>query len=160
MYSKTEGVEPMPQGLRIVLSNAAGVPIYEQIKGQIKTAILSGDVADGEQLPSIRGLARDLRVSVITTTRAYGDLAAEGFVANVQGKGSFVLPRDSALVREHVLRDVEEHLDAAVAAAALADLGADQLHTMLDLALAPEPLAGRGATGGVGSTTTKENSDA
>lgn len=125
----------------IVLSNAAGTPIYEQIKSQLKTAILAGDLGEGEQLPSIRGLAKDLRVSVITTTRAYSDLAAEGFIANVQGKGSFVLPRDSALVREHVLREIEEHLDAAAAASALADIGPPELHAMLDAALVGDPLS-------------------
>lgn len=125
----------MTAPLKIVLSNAAGVPIYEQIKDQIKAAILAGDLAEGDQLPSIRGLARDLRVSVITTTRAFGDLAAEGFVANVQGKGSFVLPRDSHLVREHVLREIEGHLEAAARTARLTDLSTSELHTMLDLAL-------------------------
>ena len=84
--------------LSVVLSNTAGIPIYEQIKRQIKEAILTDRVAVDERLPSIRVLARDLRVSVITTTRAYSDLTAEGFVANVPGKGYFVLPRDAGLV--------------------------------------------------------------
>ncbi len=83
----------------IVLSKTSGVPIYEQVKEQLKAAILRGDAEEGEALPSIRGLARDLGVSVITTTRAYSDLAAEGFVTNVPGKGSYVLPRNAELVR-------------------------------------------------------------
>lgn len=90
---------------------------------------------EGEALPSIRGLARDLRVSVITTTRAYSDLAVVGFVANVPGKGSYVLPRDSELVREQVLREIEELFSQAARRAALADLGREDLHTILDTTL-------------------------
>ena len=92
--------------LSVGLSNTAGVPIYEQIAQQVRDAILTGQVEADEMLPSIRALARDLRVSVITTTRAYSDLVAEGFLANVPGKGYFVLPRDSELVRGQVLREV------------------------------------------------------
>ena len=117
--------------LSVVLSNTAGVPIYEQIAQQVRDAILTGQVEADEMLPSIRALARDLRVSVITTTRAYSDLVAEVFLANVPGKGYFVLPRDSELVREQVLREVEEHLDRAVERARLAQLSDEELHTML-----------------------------
>ena len=117
--------------LSVVLSNTAGVPIYEQISQQVRDAILTGQVEADEMLPSIRALARDLRVSVITTTRAYSDLVADGFLANVPGKGYFVLPRDSELVREQVLREVEEHLDRAVERARLAQLSDEELHTML-----------------------------
>lgn len=118
--------------VRIVVSNTSGQPIYAQIADQVKQAILTGELAEGEALPSIRALARDLRVSVITTTRAYSDLAAEGFVANVPGKGNYVLPRDSALVREQVLREVEDRLSQAIQRARLADLGRADLHTLLD----------------------------
>ena len=123
--------------LDIVLSNTGGVPIYEQIKAQLKAAILRGDVAEGDALPSIRGLARDLQVSVITTTRAYSDLAAEGFVTNVPGKGSYVLPRDSALVREQILREIEQAFADGVHKARLAGLGDAELHDILDLLLSP-----------------------
>ena len=117
--------------LSVVLSNTAGVPIYEQIAQQVRDAILTGQVEADEMLPSIRALARDLCVSVITTTRAYSDLVTDGFLANVPGKGYFVLPRDSELVREQVLREVEEHLDRAVERARLAQLSDEELHTML-----------------------------
>lgn len=123
----------MPLG--IMISNTSGMPIYEQITAQIKTAILTGDLTEGEALPSIRALARDLRVSVITTTRAYSDLATEGFVTNVPGKGSYVLPRDTALVREQVLREVEDLFTQAGRRAALADLSRTELHAMLDATL-------------------------
>lgn len=122
-------------GWGIVLSNTSGVPIYEQIKTQLKAAILRGDLAAGEQLPSIRALARDLEVSVITTTRAYGDLAAEGFVTNVPGKGSYVLPRDSALMREQVLREIEGHFTEGIRIGRLADLTGAELRELLDTLL-------------------------
>ena len=116
----------------IVLSKTSGVPIYEQIKQQLTAAILRGELAEGDALPSIRGLARDLQVSVITTTRAFGDLAAEGFVTNVPGKGSYVLPRNTELVREQVLRDVEAHFSRAISAARIASLTPAELHPVLD----------------------------
>lgn len=122
--------------MRIVIANTSGQPIYEQIATQLRAAILAGELAEGEQLPSIRGLARDLRVSVITTTRAYSDLAAEGFIANVQGKGAFVLPRDSDLVREHIVSEVERHLGAAIDAARLGRLTDDDVRASLDALLA------------------------
>ena len=124
--------------LSVVLSNTAGIPIYEQIKRQIKEAILTDRVAVDERLPSIRVLARDLRVSVITTTRAYSDLTAEGFVANVPGKGYFVLPRDAGLVHAQVLREVEGHLGRAVERAHVAGLTAEELHAVLDSVIATQ----------------------
>jgi GntR family transcriptional regulator len=121
--------------LTIILSNTAGTPIYDQIKQQIKAAIMGGDLREGEPLPSIRALARDLQVSVITTTRAYSDLAAEGFVANVPGKGSYVLPRDSGLVREALLREIEDHLGQAARRASMLGLSDADLHATLDTVL-------------------------
>ena len=122
----------------IAISNTAGVPIYEQIKDQLKAGIVSGALAEGELLPSIRVLARDLRVSVITTTRAYADLTAEGFVANVPGKGYYVMARDTELIREAMLRDVERSLEGAIAAARLAGLTDAQLLAALDTLLKEE----------------------
>jgi GntR family transcriptional regulator len=118
--------------VRVVLSNSAGVPLYQQVKDQIGTAILAGELDEGSVLPSVRALARDLRISVITTTRAYAELAAEGFIATVPGKGAYVLPLDSALVREQVLRQVEDGLQAALDAARRAGLGREDLIQILD----------------------------
>ena len=118
--------------MRLVLSNSAGVPLYQQIKEQVGTAILSGELAEGSALPSVRGLARDLRISVITTTRAYTELAAEGFIATVPGKGAYVLPLDSELVREQLLRQVEDGLQAALEAGRRGGLGRDELVRILD----------------------------
>ena len=124
--------------MRVVLSNTSGVPLYEQVKQQVRTAILAGELAEGEALPSVRALARDLQISVITTTRAYADLAAEGFIVNVPGKGAFVLGVDSDLVREQLLRQVEDGLTAALGAARSAGLDRDGLVEMLDTLMAAE----------------------
>jgi GntR family transcriptional regulator len=118
--------------VRVVLSNSAGVPLYQQIKEQVGAAILSGELAEGSALPSVRALARDLRISIITTARAYAELAAEGFVATVPGKGAYVLPLDSALVREQLLRRVEDGLQTALDAAQRAGLDRDELIQILD----------------------------
>ena len=98
----------------IIISNSGGVPIYEQITRQMKGLILRGDLREGEALPSMRLLAKDLRISVITTKRAYEELEREGFLTTVPGKGCFVAARDLELVREEILRRVEEHLSQAV----------------------------------------------
>jgi len=103
--------------LKIIVSNRSGVPIYEQIKKQIKEAIFSGELKEDELLPSIRQLARDLKISVITTTRAYGDLEREGFVVQMQGKGCYVLPRSTELARENALHKMEDALATAISAA-------------------------------------------
>lgn len=103
--------------MKIIVSNRSGIPIYEQIKEQIKSAIFAGELREDDMLPSIRQLARDLKISVITTTRAYNDLEEEGFIVNVQGKGCFVLPRNRELARENALSKIEEGLSGAIAAA-------------------------------------------
>ena len=101
----------------IIISNAGGVPIYDQITRQVKGLILRGELKEGEALPSMRLLARELRISVITTKRAYEELEREGFIPTVPGKGCFVAPQDPELAREETLRRVEGHLTRAVEAA-------------------------------------------
>ena len=101
----------------IIISNAGGVPIYDQITRQVKGLILRGELKEGEALPSMRLLARELRISVITTKRAYEELEREGFITTVPGKGCFVAPRAPELARGETLRRVEEHLTRAVEAA-------------------------------------------
>ncbi len=98
----------------IIISNASGKPIYEQIVTQIKGMIVSGALAQGEALPSMRLLARDLRISLITTKRAYEELERDGFIETVPGKGSFVAERNMEIIREDRLRRVEELLAQAV----------------------------------------------
>ena len=109
-----------------ILQNS-GVPIYQQIANQFKTDILSGKYAQGDYLPSIRGLARDLKISVITTMKAYEELAAEGLVTAVQGKGFYVNAQDSEMLREQHLRMVETSLQEAISAAQVAGLTDDEL---------------------------------
>jgi GntR family transcriptional regulator len=119
--------------MKIIVSNRSGIPIYEQIKEQVKAAIFSGELQEDNMLPSIRQLARDLKVSVITTTRAYSDLEQEGFIANVQGKGCFVLPRNSELARENAMHKMEDGLSAAIAAAKAEDITEDEVIERLKL---------------------------
>ena len=119
----------------ILLSNSSGVPIYEQIKEQIKAQILTGELEEQALLPSLRALARDLKISVLTTTRAYSELEQEGFISSQQGKGFYVMPRSSNLIREQLLREVEENLGNAIRAAGRAGMSGDELADLLRLLL-------------------------
>lgn len=119
--------------LRIIVSNRSGIPIYEQIKAQIKEAIYSGELQEDDLLPSIRQLAKDLKISVITTTRAYSDLEEEGFVVNVQGKGCYVLPQNKEMARENALRKVEQGLIEAITAAKAGGITKNEIVEMLDV---------------------------
>ena len=119
--------------MEIIVSNASDKPIYAQIASQIQDAILSGDLEEGTPLPSIRALANDLRISVITTKRAYADLEEAGFIDTVQGKGSFVAGGNRELLREGRLKRVEDLLDQAVHEASAVGIGTSELHEMLDL---------------------------
>ncbi len=118
--------------MRIIISNVSNKPIYEQIEDQVRAAILGDELHEGDVLPSVRQLARDLKISVITTTRAYSDLKQEGFIVTVQGKGCFVAPKNSELVREQLLRKVEDGLLEAIQAAEIAKLPPEELRDMLD----------------------------
>ena len=119
--------------MKIIVSNRSGVPIYEQIKEQVKAAIFSGELQEDDMLPSIRQLARDLKISVITTTRAYSDLEQEGFIANVQGKGCFVLPRNTELARENAMHKIEDGLSVAITAAKAEGITKDEVIERIDL---------------------------
>lgn len=109
------------------------VPIYKQIAVQFKEDILNGRLAEGEYLPSIRGLARDLKISVITTMKAYEQLAEEGLVSAVQGKGYLVNPQNREMVREQHLRQLEEHLQNALESAKLAGVSRDEIVKMVNI---------------------------
>lgn len=108
--------------MNIIISNASGAPIYEQIYAQIKAAILSGALREGDALPSIRALAKDLRISVITTKRAYDELERDGYIYTVAAKGCYVAEKNAELIREEHLRQLEAHLREAAALAALCGL--------------------------------------
>ena len=121
--------------MELIISNASSKPIYEQITAQMKNLILNGTLAEGAQLPSMRALANDLRISVITTKRAYADLEADGFIETVQGKGSFVAGGNAELIREEQLRQVEELMGQAVDAGRAMGLSKTELTEMFTLQL-------------------------
>lgn len=122
----------------ILLRNTGDQPIYEQIYTQIRDQILSGSLQPGEPLPSIRALAKDLRISVITTKRAYDELEAGGFICTMAGKGSFVAEKDLTLVRELHLREMEQHLQQAARLAAACGLSRDDLMNTLRILIEEE----------------------
>lgn len=113
--------------MRIIISNQSELPIYAQIREQLKEQILNGQIPEGTILPSIRQLAKEVGVSVITTTRAYSELEAEGFVATMQGKGSVVLPKDNNLLREQYLMRIEEGLSTAIETAKAMGMSMEEL---------------------------------
>ena len=115
----------------IIISNSSGQPIYEQICRQIKGAVASGKLKPGEPLPSIRNLARDLRISVITTKRAYEELERDGFICTVAGKGSFVAQQDVELARESSLREIDLHLQSALELSRQIELPINELQNIL-----------------------------
>ena len=117
--------------LNLIISNSSGKPIYEQITAQIKNSILSGELQEGQTLPSMRALARDLRISVITTKRAYEDLERDGFVVTVAGKGCFVAPKNLELMKEEQRKKIEALLEQAVSQAKTASVELEELTEML-----------------------------
>ena len=128
--------------MKIVISSTSSDPIYAQIEAQIREAIASGELTDGDALPSLRRLARDLRVSVLTVTRAYTELADEGLISNEQGRGSFVKGGGGEMIRQQAVGKVREAMSSAVTLADDADMSPQELHGVLD-----ELLAERHATG-------------
>ena len=119
--------------MELYISNAGQEPIYAQITRQIQEKILSGELREGDALPSIRALARDLRISVITTKRAYEALEAAGFITTMPGRGSFVAPQNPALHREQALTQVEEALSQAIAAARRGGVNLEEVTETLNL---------------------------
>lgn len=117
----------------IIISNSSGQPIYEQIVDQIKQMIINGVLKEGEALPSMRVLAKDLRISVITTKRAYEELEREGFIVTMTGKGSFVAPKNVELLKEEQMKAIEYHLSEAVKLAQRSEISADELTQILKL---------------------------
>ncbi len=117
----------------IIISNSSGVPIYEQIEEQIKSQIMTGELREGEALPSMRVLAKELKISIITTKRAYEDLERDGFIESVTGKGSFVKGINSEMVKENMMFAIQELLEAAVGKAHLGKISKEELVEMLTL---------------------------
>lgn len=119
--------------LNVIISNSSEKPIYEQITLQIKQLIVAGKLAEGEALPSMRLLAKELRISVITTKRAYEELEREGFIETVPGRGSFVAKRNLSLIREEQLKQVEMFLQQAVEAAQSGGIEKEEVFQILTL---------------------------
>ena len=113
--------------MNIIINNSSGEPIYSQIEKQIKDDILTNKLSPNEPLPSIRGLAKDLRISVITTKRAYDELEREGFINTVPGKGSFVSAQDKELLKESIMRNMEEYLSKAIEEGIKAGITLDEI---------------------------------
>ena len=119
--------------MHIVIDNRTGAPIYDQIYTQIKNLIISGELGENEALPSIRGLAKDLRISVITTKRAYDELEREGFIYTLPAKGCFVAPKNTELLREENLKKIEDHILEIRKLAASCNLTREDIMTMMEL---------------------------
>ena len=117
----------------IIISNSSGVALYEQIEEQIKSQIMTGELAEGDALPSMRVLAKDLKISIITTKRAYEDLERDGFIYSVTGKGSFVKGINGDIVKENMKFAIQELLESAVDKAILGKVSLDEVREMLEL---------------------------
>lgn len=124
--------------MELIISNSSGKPIYEQITAQIKQLVLGGQLLEGEALPSMRQLAKDLHISVITTKRAYEDLERDGFLVNVPGKGCFVAQKNPDFVREEHLRQTQEALQRAVDIAKIANISEQTLHELVTVLFSAE----------------------
>ena len=119
--------------MNILINNSSGQPLYEQIEEQIKSQILSGELSEGDALPSMRVLAKDLKISIITTKRAYEDLERDGFIVSVTGKGSFVKGLNSEFVRESMLYEIEELLEKVAEKAAVGGITLEELTERLKI---------------------------
>lgn len=131
--SKWHCANAMGEKMDIIISNSSGVPIYEQIEEQIKSQIMTGELMEGDALPSMRVLAKDLKISIITTKRAYEDLEREGFIESVTGKGSFVKGINSDIVKENMMFAIQELLETAVDKAVLGKISYEEINEMLKL---------------------------
>ena len=125
-------------GVNILIDNKSGEPIYNQIYSQIKNQIISGSLKENELLPSIRGLAKDLRISFITTKRAYEELEKEGFIYTLPAKGCYVAPKNMELLREENLKKIEEHIEEIIKLAAACNLCGEEIIEMVKFGLEDE----------------------
>lgn len=119
--------------MNIIITNKSDKPIYEQIVSQIILAIENGDLKEGDALPSMRALAADLRISVITTKRAFEELERQGFIYSIVGKGSFVNAINSDFSREEILKQIEDYLNAAISRARKNSISAEELKELIDI---------------------------
>lgn len=121
--------------MNVLIDNKSGEPIYNQIYSQIRSQIISGEMKENELLPSIRGLAKDLRISFLTTKHAYDELEKEGFIYTVQGKGCYVAPKNVELIREENLKKIEEHIEQIAQLAAYGNISIAEILEMISFSL-------------------------
>ena len=121
--------------MNILIDNKSGEPIYNQIYTQIRSQIINGELKENEMLPSIRGLAKDLRISFLTTKHAYDELEAEGFLYTIPGKGCYVAPRNVEWVREDSLKKIETHIEQIVQLAAVGNISKEEILEMMHFSL-------------------------
>ena len=121
--------------MHIFIDNKSGAPIYDQIYTQIKNQIISGELKENDMLPSIRGLAKDLRISFVTTNRAYDELEKEGFLYTIQAKGCFVAPKNTELLREENLKQIEDHIEKIVQLASSCNLSKEDILEMVKFSM-------------------------
>ena len=121
--------------MHIFIDNKSSAPIYDQIYTQIKNQIISGELKENDMLPSIRGLAKDLRISFVTTKRAYDELEKEGFLYTIQAKGCFVAPKNTELLREENLKQIEDHIEKIVQLASSCNLSKEDILEMVKFSM-------------------------
>ena len=119
--------------MNIIISNSSNMPLYEQVKEQIKNGIVSNELKTGELLPSIRSLARDLKISVITTKNAYEELEQEGYVETIPGKGTYVANKNAEIIKDEQLQKIEQLIDKAVAIAKISSISKKEMEEILNI---------------------------
>ena len=113
--------------MNIILSNSSGIPIFEQIENAIKEAIFSNELKEEDMLPSVRNLANDLKISFLTVKRAYDELEKAGFIKTVQGKGSFVTPKNLDLIKEEKLKEIQDYIEKVYNISKIANISEDEV---------------------------------
>ena len=119
--------------MNIIISNNSSVPIYEQIKNAIKDAIISNELKEEEMLPSVRNLANDLKISFLTVKRAYDELEQEGFIKTVQGKGSFVAPKNLEIIKEEKLKEIQDYIEKIYNISKIANISEDEIKELFNM---------------------------
>lgn len=119
--------------MNIIITNSSGLPIFEQIENSIKEAIFSNTLKEGEMLPSVRSLANDLKISFLTVKRAYDELEKEGFIKTIQGKGSFVSPKNLDLIKEEKLKEIQDYIEKAYEISKLSNISKDEVKELFNM---------------------------